>query len=499
MVASINEVATNTESFSSFAIETASSMVEMNATTDEIGKSAKQSAELARYVKDAANEGRDAVSGTVDGMRKIQQAVEEAKIALGDLAERSQEIGEIVRVIDEIAGQTNLLALNAAIIAAQAGERGKGFAVVADEIRDLSERTSVSTDEIRTLIENVQRGVERAAEQMTISSDRVADGVGLTARAEQVLDKILDLTDRSTSSIPEIARATEEQARGSAAATAAIEEVTKMVQQTAAATQQQSQTSRKIGEQAAMVRDYTKHLKRAMGEQETGSRAISRAMENIMGLVQNVLESTSVLATESSAIVKSMDVIQQASRESNVSHHRPQSDGEHAQPRVDAAQSGARPLLAAARRTKAATLTTSTVLWQQLTLDPVHICAAALGYMSQADAREPRDVRRRGGADSRPRRAVGSARAGARLSLPSAPRRPLPQRPAVRSEGRARHPRAPAAARAEVASRVDPAQRARRGGRDRGTHAHAAPASWCATSTRSTSSSTSRWRSSSRC
>src|ERR1051326_4088354 len=214
MIASINEVATNTESFSSFAIQTASSMVEMNATTDEIGKSAKQSAELARYVKDAANEGREAVGGTVGGMRKIQQAVEEAKIALGDLAERSQEIGEIVRVIDEIAGQTNLLALNAAIIAAQAGERGKGFAVVADEIRDLSERTSVSTDEIRTLIENVQRGVARAAEQMNISADRVSDGVGLTARASQVLEKILDLTDRSNS-ISEIARATEEQTRGS--------------------------------------------------------------------------------------------------------------------------------------------------------------------------------------------------------------------------------------------------------------------------------------------
>jgi len=383
MVASINEVATNTESFSSFAIQTASSMVEMNATTDEIQKGAKQSAELSRYVKDAATEGRDAVRGTVDGMRKIQQAVEEAKLALGDLAERSQEIGEIVRVIDEIAGQTNLLALNAAIIAAQAGERGKGFAVVADEIRDLSERTSVSTEEIRTLILNVQNGVDRAAEQMTMSADRVSDGVGLTARAEQVLDKILDLTDRSTNSIQEIARATEEQSRGSAAATAAIEEVTKMVQQTAAATQQQSQTSRKIGEQAAMVRDYTKHLKRAMSEQETGSRAISRAMENIMGLVQNVLESTSVLASESSAIVKSMDVIKTGSRESSfgvtelnqmsntLSHESTLLKQELGRFSLPQANEGGE-------------LHTATVLWQQLTLDPVHTSAAALGYMSHA-------------------------------------------------------------------------------------------------------------------
>ena len=383
MSASINEVATNTESFSSFAIQTASSMVEMNATTEEIGKSAKQSAELARFVKEAANEGRVAVSGTVEGMRKIQVAVDEAKVVLGELGNRSQEIGEIVRVIDEIAGQTNLLALNAAIIAAQAGERGKGFAVVADEIRDLSERTSVSTDEIRTLIQNVQRAVERAAEQMTISSDRVSDGVGLTARAEQTLDKILEITARSTNSIAEIARATEEQSRGSAAATAAIEEVTKMVQQTASATQQQSQTARKVGEQTSMVRDYTKHLKRAMSEQETGSRAISRAMENIMGLVQTVLESTSVLATESSAIVKAMGVIQQATRESNVSigdlnqmanslsHESTLLNSELGRFTLPAPAEGGR-------------LTTSTVLWQQLTFDPIHIGAAALGYMSKA-------------------------------------------------------------------------------------------------------------------
>jgi methyl-accepting chemotaxis protein/ABC-type transport system substrate-binding protein len=383
MTASINEVATNTESFSSFAIQTASSMVQMNATTEEIGKSAKQSAELARYVKEAANEGRVAVSGTVEGMRKIQVAVDEAKVALGELANRSQEIGEIVRVIDEIAGQTNLLALNAAIIAAQAGERGKGFAVVADEIRDLSERTSVSTDEIRTLIQNVQRAVERAAEQMTISSDRVFDGVGLTARAEQTLDKILDMTARSTSSIAEIARATEEQSRGSAAATAAIEEVTKMVQQTASATQQQSQTARKVGEQTSMVRDYTKHLKRAMSEQESGSRAISRAMENIMGLVQNVLESTSVLATESSAIVKAMGVIQQATRESNVSIgdlNQMANTLSHESTLLNSELGR----FALPTPTEGGKLITSTVLWQQLTFDPIHIGAAALGYMSKA-------------------------------------------------------------------------------------------------------------------
>jgi methyl-accepting chemotaxis protein/ABC-type oligopeptide transport system substrate-binding subunit len=383
MSASITQVATNTENFSSFATETASSIVEMNATTSEIGRSARESSLLAGYVRDATNEGRSAVEGTVDGMRKIQQAVEEAKIALGELATRSAEIGDIIHVIDEIAGQTNLLALNAAIIAAQAGEKGKGFAVVADEIRDLSQRTSVSTEEIRTLIENVQRSVERAAEQMNISSDRVGEGVSLTARASQVLDKIRDLTDRSTSSIQEIAKATEEQARGSAAATTAIEEVTKMVQQTASATQEQSHTSRKIGEQAAMVRDYTRHLKRAMGEQEHGSGAISKAMQNISGLVQSVLEATSVLAAESATIVKAMNTVQLGSEESSfgvadlnrmstaLAHESSLLNQELSRFSLPNPREGGR-------------ITTALLLWQNLNLDPIHATAAVLGFLAKS-------------------------------------------------------------------------------------------------------------------
>ena len=132
-----------------------------------------------------------------------------------------------------------------------------------------------------------------------------------------------------------------------------------------------------------MVRDYTKHLKRAMGEQETGSRAISRAMENIMGLVQSVLESTSVLAAESSAIVKSMDVIKQGSRESNfgvadlnqmantLSHESTLLKQELDRFTLPAPNRGG-------------TLTTATVLWQRLTFDPAYTTASALGFVSKA-------------------------------------------------------------------------------------------------------------------
>jgi len=383
MIASINEVALNTESFSSFATQTASSMVEMNATTVEIGRSARQSTEFAESVRSAAIEGRQAVMGTVEGMRNINDTVQSSKLSLTQLVERSQEIGEIVRVIDEIAGQTNLLALNAAIIAAQAGERGKGFAVVADEIRDLSERTSVSTEEIRTLILNVQRGVEEAMAQMESTGERVGEGVSLTARAERVLEKILDLTQRSSESIAEIARATEEQIRGSQAATQAIEEVTKMVQQTASATQEQSKTSTKIGEQVATVRDYTNHLRRAMEEQESGSRAIGQAMENIMTAVSTVVESTSVLSTESSSIVKGSKAVERGTREANLSvsdltvmANTLRHESSLLSQQLDRFQ--------LSTPAKGGSLTTAAVLPHSFTLDPAYCQFMALGFMERA-------------------------------------------------------------------------------------------------------------------
>ena len=383
MIASINEVAQNTESFSSFTVETAASIVEMNATSQEIGRSARQASDFARYVTEAATEGREAARSSVTGMENIQRSVEEAKTVLAALGARSQEIGEIVRVIDEIAGQTNLLALNAAIIAAQAGERGKGFAVVADEIRDLSERTSTSTEEIRTLIQNVQRSVGQAVEQMTVSSDRVHDGVSLTARTESVLEKILELTARSSDSMQEIARATEEQVRGSQAATQAIEEVTKMVQMTATAAQEQSQTSMQIGSQASTVRDYTKHLRRALEEQQGGSRAISQAMDNIMSAVQEVLQAASVLASRSSSIVDQTRVVEQSARDSNFSV----ADLNQMSNRLRQQASLLNQELQRFQLSPAARgghLTTATVLPSGLTLDPIHCQYLALQYPQKA-------------------------------------------------------------------------------------------------------------------
>ena len=117
-----------------------------------------------------------------------------------------QQIGDIVKVIDEIAGQTNLLALNAAIEAARAGEQGRGFAVVADNVRGLAERSSQSTKEIAALIAKVQQGTEDAVEAMGAGVKDVEKGREITTRAGEALESIIASVQQSAVQMQTIAK-----------------------------------------------------------------------------------------------------------------------------------------------------------------------------------------------------------------------------------------------------------------------------------------------------
>ena len=123
-------------------------------------------------------------------MHEIRGAVSGAADAATALAEHSARIGEVLHVIEEIAGETNLLALNASIIAAQAGESGKTFSVLADDIRDLSDRTAVSTDEVRGLVSSVRSGVEDVRRLLAEARRRTEEGVDLAQTSDATLDEI---------------------------------------------------------------------------------------------------------------------------------------------------------------------------------------------------------------------------------------------------------------------------------------------------------------------
>ncbi|MFZ3171576.1 MAG: HAMP domain-containing methyl-accepting chemotaxis protein [Carboxydocellales bacterium] len=175
---------------------------------EEIVENSDHVASSAQKTSEAARVGAEAVSSTVAGMERIKETVLTAASKIMELGDRSEQIGAIIEVIDDIAEQTNLLALNAAIEAARAGEHGKGFAVVADEVRKLAERSSKSTKEIAALVSKIQQVTGTAVETMTTSTVEVEQGAKLAQGAGEALDKIMETigeTNQQSSTILEIA------------------------------------------------------------------------------------------------------------------------------------------------------------------------------------------------------------------------------------------------------------------------------------------------------
>src|SRR5690242_5065193 len=155
-----------------------------------VAHNAQLSAEAAQEALRNANTGQQAVRQSIDGMMVIRENVQETSKKIKRLGERSNEIGEIVRIIEDIADQTNLLALNAAIQSAMAGEHGRGFAVVADEIRLLAERSTESTKRIETLVKSIQGDTYEAVVAMEDSTQEVVKGSQLADEAGRSLNTI---------------------------------------------------------------------------------------------------------------------------------------------------------------------------------------------------------------------------------------------------------------------------------------------------------------------
>jgi methyl-accepting chemotaxis protein len=234
---SINTVSSMSSEIGSASEQLASATQEQSAQTSEVAAATE---EMARTIIDnsrvtttvaAAAEGSGAtarngvaiVGETLDKINRIADVVRSAAATVEALGSSSEQVGEIVQVIDDIANQTNLLALNAAIEAARAGEQGRGFAVVADEVRKLAERTSQATGQIASMIRSIQTETGDAVQSMRIGSREVEEGIELAGRAGDVLGEIRTSTETTVDMVNQIAAAIEEQSATSEQISRSIE------------------------------------------------------------------------------------------------------------------------------------------------------------------------------------------------------------------------------------------------------------------------------------
>src|SRR6266699_2995202 len=219
-----------------------------------VARNAQLSAEVAQEALRNANSGQQSVRQTIGGMMLIRENVQETSKKIKRLGERSNEIGEIVRIIEDIADQTNLLALNAAIQSAMAGEHGRGFAVVADEIRLLAERSTESTKRIATLVKSIQGDTFEAVVAMEDSTQEVVKGSQLADEAGRALNSIYTAVERQAQMIESIARAANEQGQVSENVAVAMGQISGITSQTNAGTQEAAMSISYLAELADQLR-----------------------------------------------------------------------------------------------------------------------------------------------------------------------------------------------------------------------------------------------------
>ena len=227
------QIAAGTEDAASQTNTVAVASEEMAATSSDIARNCINAAENSNQASDTAQSGAEVVRQTIEGMALIASRVKDASKTVEDLGSRSDQIGQIIGVIEDIADQTNLLALNAAIEAARAGEQGRGFAVVADEVRALAERTTRATREISEMIKAIQKETKGAVAAIEDSVAEVEKGTAYSVSSGRALQEIIQKTSEVTMQINQIVTAAEEQTATTCQISNNIQQITAVIHQNA--------------------------------------------------------------------------------------------------------------------------------------------------------------------------------------------------------------------------------------------------------------------------
>lgn len=254
IAASAEEMAQGMAKQESQASSVAAAATEMSASVAEVASRSAEAKNFASTSRDRAGTGASVVQQTIAEIMGIADQVRESSEVITELGKKSEQIGKIVGVINEIADQTNLLALNAAIEAARAGEHGRGFAVVADEVRKLAERTAKATEEVVRSIGEIQSDTGRAVEQIELGAGRVGKGVELAGQAGTALKSIVESSENVGTMVQSIAAAADQQATTSQQIARSAEEISAVTRVSTEGAQQSAEAANSLSSRAEELR-----------------------------------------------------------------------------------------------------------------------------------------------------------------------------------------------------------------------------------------------------
>ena len=225
----------------------------MAGSIEEVSGNAERAADVARYSVEVAGKGGGAVRRSIEGMDSLRETIQDTAKRIKRLGESSQEIGNIVELINDIAEQTQILALNASIQASMAGEAGRGFAMVADEVQRLAERAAQATRQIDALVRSIQTDTHGAVQSMERSTTEVVAGAQLAQNAGDALIEIESVSQQIASLVSNISSSARDQSQAGQSIARNMQVLREISGQTADATQSTSQAVAKLADLSASL------------------------------------------------------------------------------------------------------------------------------------------------------------------------------------------------------------------------------------------------------
>jgi len=289
----------SSETQSRQAAAASESISKMTASVEEVSGNAERCSDVARHSVDVALKGGEAVRRTIDGMNTIRETIQDTSKRIKRLGESSQEIGNIVELIEEIAEQTNILALNASIEASRAGESSRGFAVVADEVQKLAERSANATRKIEVLVSTIQSDTNEAVVSMERSTTDVVGGALLAENAGAALDEIEQVSHQIASLVQNISSSARDQTTMSAAINKNMQVLREISARTKESTTATSSAISKLSELASQLRRTVSGFTLPNDTSATGILRQGPLTENLDSMVGDAEpDETSELAAE---------------------------------------------------------------------------------------------------------------------------------------------------------------------------------------------------------